>query len=59
MTAPPDNLEQLTKAFKEYGEMDNDQRNTLGNNSRVYAMKNLTPEVNLNKVVEAIKNILS
>ena len=59
MTVPPDHLEQLTKAFKEYGEMDNNQRNTLGNNSRVYAMKNLTREVNLNKVVEAIKNILS
>ena len=59
MTVPPDHLEQLTKAFKEYGEMDNNQKNTLGNNSRVYAMKNLTREVNLNKVVEAIKNILS
>ena len=59
ITVPPDNLELLAKAFQSYGKMAIKRRNEMGENSRDYAMENLTREVNLNKVVETIKNILS
>ena len=59
MTVPPDDLELLTKAFLVFGNMPIKKRNEIGENSRTYAMINLTREVNLNKVVEKINNILS
>ena len=54
----PDNLGQLSKAFEDFRKMAPEKRDEIGANSRAYAMKNLTREVNLNKVVEKIKNIL-
>lgn len=56
---PPDNLGLLTKAFEDFRKMAPEKRDEIGANSREYAMKNLTREVNLNKVVDKIKNILS
>lgn len=58
ITVPPDNLESLTQAFVEYGKMSSEKMETMGKNSREYAMMNLTREINLTKVVESINNIL-
>ena len=58
ITVPPDSLNALTQAFVEYGKMTKEERIKMGGNSREYAMKNLTREINLIKVVESIDNIL-
>lgn len=58
ITVPPDNLELLTKAFEKFGDMAQDMRLAMGKNSREYAIRNLTREINLNKVIEAINNVL-
>lgn len=58
ITVPPDNLDALTQAFVEYGKMSSEKMETMGKNSREYAMMNLTREINLTKVVESINNIL-
>lgn len=58
ITVPPDNLDVLTQAFVEYGKMSSEKMETMGKNSREYAMMNLTREINLTKVVESINNIL-
>ncbi|MBR1784611.1 MAG: glycosyltransferase family 4 protein [Bacteroidales bacterium] len=56
---PPDDLDSLTKAFRDYGEMDGEALCAMGKNSKAYAMNNLTREINLQKVVSRIKTILS
>ena len=58
ITVLPDNLELLTKAFEKFGKMAQEKRLEMGKNSREYAIRNLTREINLNKVIEAINNIL-
>lgn len=58
ITVAPDNLDALTQAFEEYGKMSSAKMETMGRNSREYAMNNLTREINLTKVVESINNIL-
>ena len=58
ITVAPDNLDALTQAFVEYGKMSSEKMETMGRNSREYAMMNLTREINLTKVVESINNIL-
>lgn len=58
ITVPPDNLDALTQAFVEYGKMSSEKMETMGKNSREYAVMNLTREINLTKVVESINNIL-
>lgn len=58
MTVSPDNLELLTTAFIELGKMEAEKRERKGENSKAYAMENLTRAVNLNKVVEKVKAIL-
>jgi glycosyltransferase involved in cell wall biosynthesis len=58
MTVSPDNLELLTTAFIELGKMEAEKRERMGENSKAYAMENLTRAVNLNKVVEKVKAIL-
>ena len=58
MTVSPDNLEFLTNAYIELGKREEEKRERMGENSKAYAKKNLTREVNLNKVVEKIKAIL-
>lgn len=59
VTVLPDSPEKLTKAFVEYGKMDIEKRKKMGENSRTYALKYLTREVNLSKVVKTIKNIIA
>ena len=58
ITVPPDDLELLTHAFREYGKMKKEQRESMGDNSRIYAMNHLTKSINLKKVVESINDIL-
>lgn len=58
ITVAPDNQDLLAKAFVEYGKMSREKRAEMGKNSRDYAINNLTREINLNKVVQAINSIL-
>jgi len=59
MSVVPDSEDALIKAFQMLAASSREELNTMGSNSREYALKELTRNVNLNKVVEAIKNILS
>ena len=58
ITVAPDNQDLLAKAFVDYGKMSREKRAEMGKNSRDYANNNLTREINLNKVVQAINSIL-
>lgn len=58
VTVMPDDLDLLTNAFVEYGNMEVIKREKMGKNSKAYAMENLTREANLNKVIEKIKAII-
>lgn len=58
LTVAPDNQDLLAKAFVDYGKMSREKRAEMGKNSRDYAINNLTREINLNKVVQAINSIL-
>lgn len=52
----PDNQEALKGAFVQYSKWSKDQLQSMGEKSRRYALKELTREVNLNKVVNSIKS---
>lgn len=52
----PDNQEALKGAFVQYSKLGKDKLQSMGENSRRYALKELTREVNLNKVVNSIKS---
>ena len=52
----PDNQEALRDAFVKYSKLGEDKLQAMGGNSRRYALKELTREVNLNKVVNSIKS---
>ena len=54
-TVIPDDKEALINGFKYFAEMTNDERAKMGDNSREYAMKHLTREVNLSLVIYSIK----
>ena len=54
-TVVPDDKEALINGFKNFAEMTNDERAKMGVNSREYAMKHLTREVNLSLVINSIK----
>ena len=58
-TVIPDDEEALAKGFKYFAELTSEARNKMGENSREYALKHLTREVNLQKVVSTIKSILT
>lgn len=58
ITVPPDDLEMLAQAFREFGKKSVEQREAMGENSRKYAMNHLTRSMNLKKVVESINDIL-
>lgn len=58
ITVAPDNQDLLAKAFVDYGKMSREKRAEMGKDSRDYAINNLTREINLNKVVQAINSIL-
>lgn len=56
VVVPPDDQSALTEAFVRFSTMDQGALKNMGNNSRNYALKELTREVNLNKVVNSIKS---
>lgn len=58
-TVIPDDKEALVNGFKYFAELTTEERNKLGENSREYAVKHLTREVNLQLVVSTIKSILT
>ena len=58
-TVIPDDKEALVNGFKYFAELTTEERNKIGENSREYALKHLTREVNLQIVVSTIKSILT
>lgn len=58
-TVVPDDKDALVTGFKYFAELTTEERNKMGDNSREYALKYLTREVNLQKVVSTIKAILT
>lgn len=58
-TVVPDDKEALVNGFKYFAELTSEAREKMGENSREYALKHLTREVNLQKVVSTIKSILT
>lgn len=58
-TVVPDDKEALVNGLKYFAELTTEERNKMGDNSREYALKHLTREVNLQKVVSTIKAILT
>ena len=59
ISVAPDSENDLIKAFQSLAATNSEELNTMGANSREYALKELTRNVNLNKVVKTIKNILA
>lgn len=58
-TVVPDDKEALVNGFKYFAELTSEAREQMGERSREYALKHLTREVNLQKVVSSIKDILT
>ena len=58
-TVVPDDKEALVNGFKYFAELTSETRENMGKNSREYALKHLTREVNLQIVVSTIKSILT
>lgn len=58
-TVVPDNKDALVYGFKYFAELTSEARDNMGKNSREYALKHLTREVNLQKVVSSIKDNLT
>lgn len=54
----PDNIEAMAEGFKHFADLDKFKLGEYGNNSRKFAQQNLSREVNLSKVVAAIKEIV-
>lgn len=55
----PDDIDSIKKGFLYFASLDKDTLNKQGNNSKVFSRKNLTREVNLQKVVSKINEILT
>jgi glycosyltransferase involved in cell wall biosynthesis len=58
-TVVPDDKDALINGFKYLAKLTSEERKKMGENSREYALKHLTREVNLQKVVSTIKSILT
>lgn len=58
-TVVPDDKEALVNGLKYFAELTSEEREKMGENSREYALKHLTRDVNLQKVVSTIKSILT
>ena len=58
-TVVPDDKDALINGFKYFAKLTSEERKKMGENSREYALKHLTREVNLQKVVSTIKSILT
>lgn len=54
-TVVPDDIEALVNGFKYFAELTSEERDKMGDNSREYALKHLTREVNLSLVINSIK----
>lgn len=52
----PDSIMAMTEGFRKMASMSKEQLQTMGNNSREYAMQHLTREYNLKLVIDAIEN---
>lgn len=57
-TVLPDDKKALVNGFKYFAELTSEAREKMGENSRKYALKHLTREVNLSLVINSIKQIL-
>lgn len=55
----PDNKDSIKDGFLYFASLDKDTLNKQGNNSKVFSRKNLTREVNLQKVISKINEILT
>lgn len=55
----PDSVDSLSEGFKAFAELTFEKRQMMGKNSRKYAEKHLTREVNLQMVCEAIEKEIS
>lgn len=58
-TVVPDDKDALINGFKYFAKLTSEERKRMGEKSREYALKHLTREVNLQKVVSTIKSILT
>ena len=56
ITVEPDNIDALAEGFRKFAEMDFDDLNRLGKNSRKFAESRLMRQSNLPKVVDALIN---
>ena len=59
LSVPPDDIESIKNGFIYFAQMDKNRLNNLGSNSLSFSRKILTRDVNLNIVVEKIKEILN
>lgn len=59
MAVAPDSENALTEAFQYFASLCHEELDAIGKKSMDYAIKELTRNVNLNKVVKTIKNILA
>ena len=58
LTVAPDKEETMMKAFQCFAAKSREVRNMIGENSREYALKHLTKDVNLSLVINSIKQFL-
>lgn len=54
----PDSVDSLSEGFKEFAALTLERRQMMGKNSRMYAEKHLTREVNLQVVCDAIRSCI-
>ena len=59
MAVAPDSENALTEAFQHFASLSHEELDAIGKKSMDYAINELIRDVNLNKVVERIKNILA
>ena len=59
ISVEPDDIESIKNGFLYFASMDRDALKKQGHNSQVFSRKNLTREVNLQKVVSRINEILT
>jgi glycosyltransferase involved in cell wall biosynthesis len=56
---PPEEIELLTNAMHDVGNLSKEKLNQMGQNSREYALKELSKEVNLKKLTGLIEKLIS
>jgi hypothetical protein len=58
LSVNPDSIESLVEGFKSFAQLSLEERIKMGNNSRDFAEKHLTRDVNLKMVCDAIERYL-